>query len=134
MVKEELKKKFFVSEDAIKDRLEPLIDKVRQHCEVDARGRVYIKNNSLPAKDKIKLVLSARAVAFQLDEQLSADVTVNELVEDTGIPDNQIRARASSILAEKFAVSPQKGVYRAVAQKVESFLDSLPKQAQAAIA
>src|SRR5262245_33362814 len=125
MNKEELKKKFIVSADSLKERIETLVNKALKFCIVEEGGTVHISLKSVGAKDKIKLVISARSLAAQLSDDISANVTVSELVASTGIPENQIRARANEIVKERFASSPQSGTYVANPHKIEDFLDSL---------
>jgi hypothetical protein len=124
---EELKQKFIVGNDVLKQRLQVLVTKALQHCVVGENGTVHINSNSVGAKDKIKLVLSARRLAAQLTGDIKGDVTVSELSASTGLPENQIRARANEIVKERFATSPSRGVYNANPHKVEPFLDGLSK-------
>lgn len=126
MVTEELKRKFIVGGDILKLRLEELVTKALRHCVVAENGTVHITSTSLGAKDKIKLVLAARSVAAQLADGINADVSVAELGASTGLPENQIRARANEVVKEHFATSPSRGAYSANPHKIEPFLDSLP--------
>lgn len=127
MNKEELKRKFIVGADALKDRIEELVTKALDHCVVSENGIVHVISKGLSTKDRIKLVLTARSLAAQLTEDLPAEVSVSELVISTGLPENQVRARANDLVKERFANSPTRGVYVANAHKIETFLDSLPR-------
>lgn len=122
---DELKKKFIVSDDILKSRIESLIEKALNHCAVTNTGLVHITDNALPARDKIKLVLVARALASQLDSQFSAEVSVPELVQSTGIEPKQLSARINEVVKERFASTTARGVYTANPHKIESYLDSL---------
>jgi len=122
---EDLKKQFIVDDDALKTRLEPLITKALNYCRISKSGEVLITNSKLSAKDQIMLTLSARAIASQLDSAISANVAVADLHKSTGLPTNQIRARANEIVAAKLATSPQAGEFRAIPHKIEAFLDGL---------
>jgi hypothetical protein len=122
---EELRKKFITSDDVLKRRIEALIEKALKHCAVAEDGLVHITDNTLAAKDKIKLVLVARVLAAQLDEKFASDVPLNDLVRSTGIEPNQLRARANEVVKERFARPVSRGVYTANPHKVEAFLDSL---------
>src|ERR1041384_4757574 len=108
---EELKRKFIVGSDILKQRLEALVEKALPHCVVAENGTVHITSSSLGAKDKVKLVLAARSVAAQLADTVNADVSVAELAASTGLPENQIRARANEVVKEHFAAAPSRGVY-----------------------
>lgn len=122
---DELKKKFIVSDDILKSRIESLIEKALSHCAVTKNGLVHIADNRLPARDKIKLVLVARALASQLDPQFSAEVSVSDLVRSTGIEPKQLSARINEVVKERFASTTARGVYTANPQKIEAYLDSL---------
>jgi hypothetical protein len=122
---DELKKKFFVSGDALQTRLETIIDKSLKHCQVDQRGQVHITQQKLPGRDQVMLVLAARGVASKLESTISADVTVGEIAKFTGLPENQVRARGRDLIESKLAESAGPGSYRALQHKIEDFLDTL---------
>lgn len=124
---DELKKGFIVDEDVIKERLEILVGEARKHCVIDKKGVVHVSSNSLKSREKIMLVLAARFVAAQLDETIRAVVTTEEVVTSTGLPLDQIRARASDLIGDKLSEAVGKGQWRALPHKVESFLKSLSK-------
>lgn len=125
MAIEDLRKKFIVSDDILKTRIEALVQKALNHCAVTENGLVHISDGSLSAKDKVKLVLVARALASQLDPKFTPDVTVDELVRSTGIESTQVRARANEIVKERFASAVRRGVYEANPHRIEGYLDSL---------
>jgi hypothetical protein len=127
---EDLKKKFIVDDDVLRTRLEPIVDKALLHCKIDKKGQVLIINSKLSTKDRICLVLSARAIAAQLDPSISADVTVTDIGTFVGLPANQVRARGNEAIKAKFAESPAPGIYRAVPHKVEAFLDGIGEAAR----
>ena len=127
---EELKKQFILDEDVLKTRLEPLVTKALEHCRIDKSGQVLITSSKLSGRDQVKLVLAARAIAAQLDVKIHAEVSVAEIEKYTGLPRNQVRARGKECIEEKFAASPEVGVYRAVAHKIEAFLEGLSKGAK----
>lgn len=128
MTLEELKKQFIVDEDILRERLEPVVSKALKHCRIDKNGQVLITNGKLSAKNRIKLVIAARAIAAQLDANIASEVTASELTKFTGLPANQVRARGSDAIKEKFAQSSRAGVYQAIAYKVEPFLDEISEQ------
>ena len=124
---EELRKRFIVSDDVLKSRIEVLIEKALKYCVVAEDGLVHLNNRSLSARDKVKLVLSARGLASQLDRKFSDEVSVDDLVQSTGIEPNQLRARANEVVKERFARSVKPGVFAANPHRIEAFLDSLPQ-------
>ena len=63
MTKEELKKKFIVGGDVLRDRIEPLVTKALGHCLVGENGIVHVDSKGLSTKDRIKLVLTARSLS-----------------------------------------------------------------------
>jgi len=121
----ELKKQFIVDEDVLKARLEPIVRKALTHCHLDKNGQVRITNAKLSGKEQVRLTLAARTIASQMDPSISADVGVDEIVRFTGLPSNQVRARGKDAVADKFAESPKRGVFRAMPHKIEGFLDSI---------
>lgn len=122
---EDLKKTFFTDADVVRSRLEPLVTKTRLHCEIDKSGQVIITNSKLSNRDKIVVVLIARAIAGELDSSIGGDVTVTELTNATRLPKNHIRARITDAIKARLVDSPRPGVYRAVPHKIEEFLNSL---------
>jgi Fic family protein len=124
---DELKAQFLVDDEVQVDRLARLVEKALQHCVVHKGGTVEVRDRSLPGKDQVKLVLSARLLASKLEESLSGDVTVEEIAKSTDLPKNQVAARAKECLDERFAERTTRGSYKARALKVEEFLDTLSK-------
>ena len=124
---DELKEQFLVDGEVQKERLAQLVRKALEHCVVHKNGAVELKHKSLAGKDQVKLVLSARLLASKLEESLSGDVTVEEIAESTGLPKNQVAARAKECLDERFAERSTRGSYKARSLKVEEFLDTLSK-------
>jgi hypothetical protein len=95
------------------------------HCEVDKSGQVLITNPKLSGRDKLLVVLIARAIAGELDSSISGDVTTAEIGRDTRLPANIVRARGADAVKAKLAVSPRPGVYRAVPHRIEKFLNDI---------
>jgi len=95
---DDLKKRFIVDADVLKVRLESVVDKALKFCIVDKGGHVHITRPKMAAKDQVMLVLIARAVASQLQPDISADASVNEIATYTGLPENQVRARSKDLI------------------------------------
>ena len=123
---EDLKKQFIIDDDALKSRLEPIIPKVLTHCVIDRKGLVHVTTRGLPARSQVMLTLSARAIGSELDPSISATVPIRDISLSTGLPEDQIRARARDLIEDKSASSPEQGHYRAAFHKIEAFLDELP--------
>ena len=120
-----LKKEWFVDDDFVKTHLQPLVSKANSHCKITGQGEVIILSRTLSAKEQILLTLAARAIASQIEPRISAEVTVSEIAQYTHIPTNQIRARCKDAVNDKFASTSRRGVFRALPQKIEPFLDSI---------
>ncbi len=127
---EDLKKKFIVDDDALKGRLEEIATKALQFCVLDRKGNVHFNNSKLGPREKLRLTLAARTIASQLDETVSAEVSVADLVSNSGLPKDQVYARAAELVKDKSVTSPKKGFYKAVPHKVEALLDSVAKSAK----
>jgi Fic family protein len=125
MDREELKRKFIQDDAALRDSLEEVVNTALEYCAMDAHGRVHLKPHNLAGKVRIKLALSAKAIANQLDETFSAEISVADLSKATGVAENAVRARASEIVDEGFAESTTRGSYRANPFRVVQFLKEL---------
>ena len=125
MDREELKRKFILDDAAIRGNLEEVVDTALLYCAVDASGKVHLKQYDLPGKARVKVVLSAKMIANQLDGSLSAEITAADLSKATGLAENQARARASEAVDEGFAESDTRGSYRANPFRVAQFLKGL---------
>jgi hypothetical protein len=104
-----------------------LLELAVEHCAVDTKGEVEIKNATLLAKEKIALVLVARFIAHQLDETISGEVTIDELARNTSIAAVQVRARTSELAKARQVEVVDRGVYRAMLHRIEPFLQSLSR-------
>jgi hypothetical protein len=89
---EDIRKKFIVDDDALKSRLEAIAAKALQLCVLDRKGNVHFSNSKLTPRERLRLTLAARAIGAQLDDKLKAEVSVDDLSANTGLPKNQVRA------------------------------------------
>lgn len=122
---EDLKSQFLVSSSLSETKMLGLLELAIRHCVVDGRGNVEIKTSSLTARDKIMLILAARYIAHHLEESIPMDVTAEEIVKNAFVAPEQVRARTSDLVRDKMIEVPARGVYRALAHKLESFLRDL---------
>ena len=125
MTNEELKRKFIVDESTLAKDLENVVEKALEFCVVDNAGRVHLKKHGFPAKVSIKLALTARRIASQLDSNFTPELSIEEISTATGLPGNQVRARLNEVVAERFAEVSGRGVYKANAFRIPAFLDEL---------
>jgi hypothetical protein len=119
---DELKSQFLVSSDLSEAKMLALLQLAVHHCAVDSKGNVEIKSAGLGARDKIMLVLSARFIAHHLEDSIPMDVTGEELVRNTHVALDQVRARTSDLVKDKQIETPARGVYRVFVHKIEPFL------------
>jgi hypothetical protein len=124
---DDLKRKFILDEAGLRENLEDVVNTALQYCVMDSSGRVHLKRQDLVGKIRVKIVLSAKAIANQLDASFSPELTVCELARATGLAENQARARAAEAMGEGFADSPARGSYRANPFRVAQFLKDLSK-------
>ena len=122
---EDLKNKFIVDDEVLRGRLETIVNKALRYCVIDKKGNVHFNDPKLKTRERMRLTLAARALAAQMDEKISPDVSVDELVASTGLPRDQVRARAAELVKAKLARSPRAGVYAAIPYRVEELIDSL---------
>jgi hypothetical protein len=122
---EELKSQFLVSSSLSEAKMLSLLRMAIEHCAVDQRGHVEIKTQGLTSRDKIVLILAARYIAHHLDESIHADVTAEEIAKNALIAPDQVRARTSDLVRDKMIESSGRGVFRALAYKIEPFLNGL---------
>jgi Fic family protein len=125
MDREELKRKFIQDDTALRESLEEVVNTALEYCSMDAHGRVHLKRHDLAGKLRIKVALSAKTIANQLDESFSAEISVADLSKATGLAENAVRARASEVVDEGFAESTSRGSYRANSFRVAQFLKGL---------
>jgi hypothetical protein len=122
---EELKKKFIVTDELMKTRLEAVVEKALEFCIIDQKGSVHITKRGLSTRSRVMLVLAARAIASSLGSDIPADVPSVEISKFLGLPRNQVRARGNELIKANMAESAEAGSYRAVSARIEEFLDSL---------
>ncbi len=125
MTLDNLKEQFVVDDDVRSEKLERLIEKALPNCVVRKNGAVELRRCGLSAKQQVKLTISARLIASKLDNSIVGDVTIEQLAEYTGLPKDQVAARAKECLDERFAERSARGSYRARLHKVEEFLNGL---------
>jgi len=99
---EELKKSFIIDEESFEDnKIETLIGKINQICQVDKKGHVKFLRENLGDKDKIKYILVARFLANKLDSEITKEITNEEFERILNKSKEQVRARLSDVRNEK---------------------------------
>jgi hypothetical protein len=129
VISDDLRRKFILDEAGIRESLEDVVQTALQYCAVDSTGKVHLKQHDFPGKVRVKIALSAKAIASQLDSSFTPDLTVADLSQATGLAENQARARAADAVSEGFAEAPERGSYKANPFRVAQFLKELAKGA-----
>jgi hypothetical protein len=123
----ELKTKFIMDDDALRCDLEEIVRDLLQQCSVDKTGRVHLKKKGLKSSVACRLVLSAKRVAGELENSIMAETSIQEVVDATGLPRNQVRARLGELVDQHFAEACARGSYKANLYKVREFAAALAK-------
>ena len=93
-------------------------------CKVDVGdGSIIYEKNVTSAVDKIRIALIARYLANKLEPNIPADVSLEQLVEYTGIDQKIVSARLTEIVSEGFGARVGSGLYRVVPFYMEKFLE-----------
>jgi hypothetical protein len=124
----ELREQFLVDENVKPERLSRWIEKLLPHATVSKQGQVDLKRDDLSAKLRLNLVVVSRMVASKLDESIGEEVTIEEISQFAGLPQNQARARAKDSMEDGLVERTGRGSYRAKPHKIEAFLDELSQE------
>ena len=130
---EELKKQFIVSEDALLAKLEGIVSVLKNYSVVTESGEVHILRRGLPVRVQMQLALVSRAIAAKLDNAIPPVLSLDELQRFLDIGREQVRARVSDLVRERFAEALGGGTYRVSFHRIESFVKSLPNSEVIAI-
>jgi hypothetical protein len=126
----ELKSKFIIYQGQFEEERTPmLIEKVLKFVRVSKDGKVIFQTRgALNNINQVKLVLVARFLANKLEPSISSEVSVNEIVDFTGIEIKQVSARLSTFVNERFAIRSERGVFSVAPFFVEVFLNEIDKR------
>jgi len=123
---EKIKQKFFVDPEKYKlEEVPRLLERLLPYCQLDLKGKITLRYRGLTAKEKIFLLLAARALGSVLEPSIVAEVSVDEMASNFGIPKEQVWARLKELRDERFVLQPSPDTYRASSHVVEEFLDVL---------
>jgi hypothetical protein len=126
-----LRRQFVVGEDVITRRMVACMEKIVEHCTIYENGNVDLKPHITGARNQIKTVLAARAVAARLDgDQFHENVTLAQLETCTGIARDVISARCGEMVKAREIELVDRAVWSFRSDKVERFLDTLPSAAK----
>lgn len=122
---EELRRKFIVEEKLDEKRITEYVQRSLKFGKVSIDGGVIIERGGLSTKDQVGLALVMRFLANCLEKDISAEVSVKELSQNLGVPEDQVAARLADLKDEKMAIRVDKGVYKVNPTQIGKFLDSL---------
>jgi hypothetical protein len=123
---DKLQEQFLVDEDVKSEKLGQIIQKLLPYCVVSKKGMVDIRKPKLAGKAQVKLVLAARLVASKIEgSSVTSGTSLEEIVEYTGLPKDQVSARAKECVDDGFAERAGRGSYKARQHRIESFVDEL---------
>lgn len=124
-MKEDIRKKFIVDEDAAQQVTEQLIEKALRFGRISKSGRIIIDRSDLSQDNKLRIALILRFLAHQLDSEISESVRPVELTGVIGEKGGAVVARLGHIVKEGFAKKSGRGEYVVYHYKIESFLDEM---------
>jgi biotin operon repressor len=118
---------FLIDDETTTARLSGMMGKITPFCQIDHHGKVHLtrEGRRRSAKERIRLVVSARFIGARLDDGIASQVSVSDLATQTGLPRAQVSARIAELSREGFVVSPARGVFHAIGVRIEEFLDEL---------
>jgi len=127
---EDLKKQFIVDQKAYeKEKIPEQIRKVLKYCKVSKEGRVLMEKNNFNLRENLKIILVARFLASKLDEGISSEVTIDEIVDSMGSNNKEsLVTRMKEIVDEGVATRSSVGVYQIVPFYIDGFFDKLGKK------
>lgn len=122
---QELKKKFIIDQGKYeKEKLESHLEKTLKYGRATSEGRVVLKKGP-KSKQKIGLVLVIRYLANKIDEKISENVTIEEIISYTGVERKQVRARCSDLVNDGIISRLEGGLFRFNASLIDEFIDKL---------
>lgn len=128
---EELKKSLFRDESLEKtNRAEFVKEYTEKLGHVDMKGNPLIKPeiaNSLTRKDLIKAQITGRVVANLIEENIPAEIDVQEVIEWNihDMPKDQVIARMNDLLREGFVSRKKRGTYMGRIYQIKMWLKNL---------
>lgn len=122
---EDLRKQFIVSEDTPLAGLESIVRVLKDYAVVTEAGHVHIVRAGLTLRVQIQMVLVSRAIAAKLDKAIPSVVSLDELQQSLRVGREQLRARISDLVRERFAEALGGGTYRVSSHQIEQFVDRL---------
>ena len=129
---EELIKEFIVDKDKYeKEKIPELVRRILRYCKITTEGQVLFENDGMTLRDKVKLVLVARFLASKLSDNISEEVSVDELLFSIGSNNkDSLATRAKEAVDQGVAKRNSPGKYSIIPFYIEVILDKLDKKLQ----
>ena len=123
---EKIKKDFIVDQNAYDiENVPEQIKRLLNFAKVGTGGKVFIESHNLTSDAQLRVVLIARFLANKLQEEIKQEVSIEELSQYTHLDKDQVRARMSAIVREKFAERKGKGVFVVLPFRIKKFMEEL---------
>lgn len=127
---ESIKNAFIVDDEHFVGNANNIAQKILKHGRITKNGKIIIDNKNLTKDQILKLCLSIKFIAHELDNKIVKDVKPSELVDVMGERTESIGSRLSKLLRDNFVKKSGFGQYIIHNYKIEAFIDSLDKSYQ----
>ncbi len=122
---EKIKEEFIVDEtkydiESVPEQVKTLLNYVK----VGTGGKVFLAREVLP-DIRLKLILASRFLANKLQDEIKPHLSIEELAQYSGLDKDQVRARMSTIVKEKFARREGRGVFVVLPFQIKKFITEL---------
>ena len=124
-MEDDIKSQFIVGNDYNREATRKLASKALKFGRITQDGSVIIDNKNLSPDDKIKLALTIKFLAHNLDEKISASLKPGELTAILGERNEAVGSRFSAMAKNGFAKREGHGNYIIHHYRIEPFLDNL---------
>jgi vacuolar-type H+-ATPase subunit F/Vma7 len=127
---EDLKNSFIVDENEFtKEKIPQQIKSILRYCKVSKDGKVLLEKNNFTLRENLKIILVARFLANKLDESISSEVSIDEIVASMGTNNKEsLTTRMKEVVDENVAKRVSSGTYLIIPFYIESILEKLEKK------
>lgn len=123
---EKLKTEFIVDENKYnEERVPQQIKRLLKFARVGTGGKVFVEPRNLSPDYRLKVILVARFLANKLHLEINPQITIEELSEYSHLDKDQVRARMSNIVRQKFAKRVDKGIFIVLPFQINKFIEEL---------
>lgn len=110
---EELRRKFIISKKEEETKiLEKLLRRILPFARITEGGEVMLERKNLAQIDRIALVLVARFLGARLSENISQEVTLEEIFRMAGVKKKVASARTSELIKDGIVDMVSRGRYK----------------------